>query len=375
MKQGKSINQLYRELERQRKARKDIVADTRTMKVTTDNGQSMLTVGTGRGKEEYLVSEVAHRQLAERLQIPFKYYERMQQDYPVLLDQNINGWLLKNYERRMLRTMDGSVRAFLSDRYRRLDNLELADSVLPVIAEMEGADVISAEVTETRMFIKVINKTLKAEVTTGDVVQAGFVISNSEVGLGAVRVEPLIYRLVCRNGLVVKDYATKKYHAGRQVSGLDEAYELYSDETMQADDKAFFMKVQDIVKTAVDEARFNLCVGKLKASRKEFTGDDPVQTVEVLGDKYLLNKNERAAIMRHFIMGSDVSSYGLINAVTRASQDVEDYNRATDLERIGGELLAGTKLATVEALPYIETTAVEVPVRSKVLRISDSKRR
>ena len=74
-------------------------------------------------------------------------------------------------------------------------------------------------------------------------------------------------------------------------------------------------------------------------------------------------------------MGSDVSSYGLINAVTRASQDVEDYNRATDLERIGGELLAGTKLATVEALPYIETTAVEVPVRSKVLRISDSKRR
>ena len=150
---------------------------------------------------------------------------------------------------------------------------------------------------------------------------------------------------------------------------------MYSDETMQADDKAFFMKVQDIVKTAVDEARFNLCVDKLKASRKEFTGDDPVQTVEVLGDKYLLNKNERAAIMRHFIMGSDVSSYGLINAVTRASQDVEDYNRATDLERIGGELLAGTKLATVEALPYIETTAVEVPVRSKVLRISDSKRR
>ena len=29
----------------------------------------------------------------------------------------------------------------------------------------------------------------------------------------------------------------------------------------------------------------------------------------------------------------------LVNAVTRSSQDVADYNRATELERIGGTLL------------------------------------
>ena len=38
-------------------------------------------------------------------------------------------------------------------------------------------------------------------------------------------------------------------------------------------------------------------------------------------------------------MGNDLSHYGLVNAVTRASQDIEDYNRATELERIGGVLL------------------------------------
>ena len=32
-----------------------------------------------------------------------------------------------------------------------------------------------------------------------------------------------------------------------------------------------------------------------------------------------------------------------LNAVTRASQDVSDYQRATELERLGGEILAATK--------------------------------
>lgn len=45
------------------------------------------------------------------------------------------------------------------------------------------------------------------------------------------------------------------------------------------------------------------------------------------------------SILRHFIMGNDFSHFGLVNAVTRSSQDVADYNRATELERIGGTLL------------------------------------
>ena len=45
----------------------------------------------------------------------------------------------------------------------------------------------------------------KGEPGTGDIVQAGVVISNSETGLGAVCIQPLIYRLVCSNGMVVND--------------------------------------------------------------------------------------------------------------------------------------------------------------------------
>lgn len=340
MKQGmKSIENLYGELIRQREARMDLIANTRSLSVSTENGISTLSIFTDKDIYNFKVTDIAHRQIADRLGIPFKYYERMMNEYPKLLDENVNSWLKFKAEKRMLRTLDGKLRAFLSNRYRRLDNLELVDHILPVIAQMKNCSIASCDITETHLYLKVINKSMKAEITEGDIVQAGFVVSNSEIGLGALKVEPLVYRLVCKNGMISKDYAHKKYHTGRNVEDTDNAYELYSDETLKADDKAYFMKVQDIISAAVDETKFMLTVDKMRQAKSIKTGDNPVETVEVLGDKYLLNKNERASVLRHFIMDGNFSQFGLVNAVTRTSQDVEDYNRATELERIGGTIL------------------------------------
>ena len=340
MKQGmKSIENLYRELMCQREARKDLIADTRSLSVSTEHGISTLSIFTDKDIYNFKVTDIAHRQIADRLSIPFKYYERMMNEYPQLLDENINSWLKFKAEKRMLRTLDGKLRAFLSNRYRRLDNMELLDHILPVIMQMKNCSIASCDITETHLYLKVINKSMKAEIVPDDIVQAGFVVSNSEIGLGALKVEPLVYRLVCKNGMISRDYAHKKYHTGRNVEDTDNAYELYSDETLQADDKVYFMKVQDIVSAAVDETKFLLTVDKMRQAKNIKTGDNPIETVEVLGDKYLLNKNERASILRHFIMDRDFSQFGLVNAVTRSSQDVEDYNRATELERIGGTIL------------------------------------
>lgn len=357
MKQGRTIVELAKELERQRAARKDFVADTRNLALKTDeHGNSLLTLTMEKTAETCSLSELAHAQIAARLQIPQKYYQKMRLENPTLLDWNVNDWFRKTPERRMIRVLDGNARAFLSDRYRRLDNLELADAVFPIIQEMKGAEIDSCQVTESHMFIKVINKKMKEEVSVGDVIYAGICISNSEVGLGSLKIEPLLYRLVCKNGLVVKDYAQKRYHVGKQIESEDNAYELYSDETLAADDKAFFLKVQDTVRTAVDKTKFQMSVEKFRRTKQENTGDDPVKTVELLADKYTLSQNERGGILRHFIMTGDNSRFGLINAVTRASQDIGDYNRATELERLGGELLSLPLNAITPATPEFAKT-------------------
>ena len=61
--------------------------------------------------------------------------------------------------------------------------------------------------------------------------------------------------------------------------------------------------------------------------------------MEVLANRYTLNDAERNGVLRHLIVEGDLSAYGLVNAVTHYSQYVEDYDRATEFEALGGRLI------------------------------------
>ena len=67
---------------------------------------------------------------------------------------------------------------------------------------------------------------------------------------------------------------------------------------------------------------------------------NPVKTVEILGDKLSMTLSERSSVLTHLIQGGDLSAYGLLNAVTRTSQDLEDYDRATSFEMLGSQILS-----------------------------------
>jgi hypothetical protein len=232
--------------------------------------------------------------------------------------------------------LDGNARAFLSDRYRRIDNYEIAQAVLPIIAEMPDARVGSCEVTENRMYLKVVNPRLEMDVIPGDTVQAGIVISNSEVGLGSVSVMPMLYRLVCANGMIAADSGQRKYHVGRQN---ENDWEIFSDATLALDDRAFMAKLADIVRTAVDAAKFATIVDRLRETTEmKFTA--PVaDVVELTGSRFGFSKAENDGILQHLIEGGDLSLYGLGNAVTRTANDLDNYDRATALEGAGYQVI------------------------------------
>ena len=263
----------------------------------------------------------------------------MRGEQPVLLDRNVNTWLQSDDDRRMLRTLDGNVRAVLSERYRRLDNFDLAESVLPILRQLPEVRFESVELTETRMYLKCVTPRLKLEMSPGDIVQAGVVISNSEVGQGTLSVHPLLYRLVCRNGLIASDRALRKTHVGRALGTDDDGITVFKDDTLRADDKAFFLKVRDVVQAAVSETTFLQAAQKMQLTLGIPLIGDPVKTVEVLAQRYALNDSERVGVLRHLISEGDLSGYGLVNAVTHYSQEIEDYDRATEFEGLGGKLI------------------------------------
>jgi hypothetical protein len=340
MKSGRSLVNLAQELERQLATKQDMIVPSPMMRCHTDElGSCKLFIEEHDGIGKYGITSLARRQLAEKLKIPFAYFERMRAEQPALLDRNVNTWLQTDRERRMIRTLDGCVRAVLSDRYRRLDNVDLAEAVLPILQRLPEVRFESVELTDTRMYIKAVTPRVQIEMAPGDVVQAGLVIMNSEVGHGTLSVQPLLYRLVCSNGLIAADRGLRKTHVGRILQSDEEVTTVFRDDTLAADDRAFFLKVRDVVEAAVSETGFRQVAQKMQQTLGIKLTGDPTKTVEVLANRYALNEVERAGVLRHLIVVGDLSGYGLVNAVTHYSQEIDDYDRATEFEALGGKLI------------------------------------
>lgn len=339
MLQGRTLQELAVEIQRQDEAKRDFLVPTSEMSMASDYDGVHFTVNE---VGDFGLTENAHRQLGEYCGIPAGYYNRLA-EYPDMLARNVNHWLgVRSGDNRMIRTLDGNARAFLSDRYRRIDNAQVAEAVLPMIGRLDGAEVKSCEVTENRMYLKVVSPKLSAEVKVGDVVQAGLLISNSEIGNGSVVVAPLIYRLVCTNGMVAHDSDLKRYrkhHVGR-VNEIDAEYTVLRDETVEAEDKALMMRLQDAVSSAISDAVFTEIVGKMReAAAAKIEAKTVPRVVELVAKEVGIQQSEQESVLGHLIEGGDLSLYGLGNAVTRAAQDVNSYDRSTELESIGYKVM------------------------------------
>lgn len=342
MKIGRSISELALEIERQQESKVDYVADTRKLEVVAADNGPRLVVANG-SVTSLGINELAHRQIGERVGIPVKYYDRLRREAPQLFADNINHWFREQPEKRLVRTLDGRARASLSDRYQRIDNAHVAEVALPVLSTVPQLQIASCEVTDAKLYIKAVSRAITAEIKSrrvGDVVEAGVLISNSEVGLGAVSVQPFLRYLACLNGMVLPKYGMRATHVGtRIIDGDENLAEILADDTKQAIDHAVLLKVRDAVKAALDEDRFQHTIARIQDLTHQPLTGNPVAAVETLASDFVLNEGEKSSVLRHLIEGGDLSRYGMLNAVTRTAEDSDSYDRATEIEAMGGRLL------------------------------------
>jgi hypothetical protein len=329
-----------------------------TDRVIPQTLKQKLLLNLGGDLGQFPIRELAHQQIAEFCGIPKLYYDRMRGTLPELLIQNVQAWFAQKGERRLLRTLDGDIRAVLSDRYRPLDNFDLVTAILPPLME-SGAKLVSQSITENKLYIKAITPKVLFEIKPGDMVQAGIVIQNSETGMGRLSVLPFTLRLICTNGMVHESFGTRKTHLGGRMNPAGEGEipeEWLRDETRQADDKAFFMKVQDVVRGSFDEAKFATIAGKLREATERKIEADPIKVVEVTSKRFLLNDAERTATLTALLAGNDLTQWGLSQAITQMAGGVEDYDRSTALEVSGAQVVELPKREWEALLKEASTT-------------------
>tara|TARA_R100001510_G_C7642782_1_gene200342 strand:- start:162 stop:1232 length:1071 start_codon:yes stop_codon:yes gene_type:complete len=339
---GLNINELAKKITDQAEKKVDMVVDSRSMQLlpveqddVTTNAPVLMSIDDSKQME---ITPTAHRQLATRLQIPYAYYERVMNNNPVLLAENVNNWLGQTQNKRMIRTYqsDGStvwdlMRADLSNKYLTFDNEDVAEAVLPVMFD-EKLEIISSNVTEKKLYIKAVTDKLTGEIEKGDVVRGGVIVSNSEVGYGSVNVQAFIERLVCMNGMIAETSFRR-----RHIGASHDITDLLSRDTLNKTSEALVGQVQDVVRNVLSNEGFNNVLGKLRETTETEIAK-PIDAVEIIQKQFKFTEDEKDSVLNHLIKGGDTTKWGLTNAVTRASQDLEDYDRATEFEKFGWDV-------------------------------------
>ena len=341
MKTGKSMKELVTELERQAKSKRDEVVSTKETRVVSPKDTESVFLDAP-GVPHLPIRELAHGQLAEHVGVPKGYYDRMRSEARTLFDATVNWWLYHSAARRFVRMLDGEVRAFLSDRYRTYDNCELVQVVIPLF-EKHGVEIVSAEITERKFYLKGVSSRVAGEVKPGDVVTAGVTVSNSEVGSASLAVESFAFFLACTNGVTIPDRTLKKHHVGRRLDEVDSLSGLFHEETLAAVDRAFWLRFRDTLEYCLKPQILQERIELFRAAREDRIVRTPTDVVEAIAQRFRLQEAEKESTLNHFLEGhagvDELNRFGIVQAVSRASQDVASYERATELEQMAGTIL------------------------------------
>jgi len=346
MNKRKDIRELKDELERQKKERYDVVVPSNQLTALYDENinEVMMEVPDLEGSnKQYGITPYAHRQICTKTNIPVKYYELMKEKKPELLVENVNAWL-PDKEKRMVRVLDGHVRALLSSRYRIIDNYDILNQALMEFYNISNdkktkIDIHDANLTDTNLYVKAISPDLIDEVhdtdtmKKGDIVNGGIMISNSEVGAGGYKVTPFINIVECANGLIGEE-VLKKIHVGRDL-GIGEIN--WSDETLKLQDEALWAKMKDMIHATFNPEIFHKWVDRInKVAKTEI--EKPTLAVNNIVKSYNMPDKLQADIM-DFFAKENPTQWGLSNAVTAYAQTVGDYNKQIEMEKIGTKIL------------------------------------
>lgn len=286
--------------------------------------------------ETFRLSPHALGQMATDLGIPKRYFDRMKTDAPHLFRDNVHHWMYEEPTRRMIRAYTNergypTGRAWLSDRYRRLDNIEIAKKLLPEFERLDTEVAFhNAFVNDDKFYLRAVFPKMERDIKLGDPVQWGVQIKNSEVGAAQFSIDSFVLRLVCKNGLVVAKVMSQR-HVGKRLG------ENLSDEAIRADDKAFWLAARDELRAAISETQFETVVQTLRETTDGAVITAPIAATERLAKTYSLSDGEKEAVLTQLAVNGDMTRWGALNAITAAAHSVE-FDRRVEMEELGWDL-------------------------------------
>ncbi|WP_448510675.1 hypothetical protein [Immundisolibacter sp.] len=291
-----------------------------------------------------------HSQICNYLGIPTVYYKRMQK-FPYLLNQNVNHWLEQDPEDlRMVRTFkadnndSGIARAFLSNAYSPIENLDVLVATLDAIKGMKGIEVDACDISETRFYARFVNRDIEIQAPellknyrdpnnggggVGKGIVAGFILKNSEVGVGRFEISGRSVVLACSNGLTRKNDGYKKRHLGTR---LDEGEIIWTERTKERNYSLIMSQISDYANHFMSKEYLQMVVDELSELNKKKL-ERPIDVTQNIAKGFFgLTDDKMAKVLNNFINWGDASRFGVASAFTRYAQETENADEQFNIE-------------------------------------------
>jgi len=313
------LQSLIEELERQKPLKWDKGIHSSHLEMALGENKPMFQIN---GDQSFSITKSCHSQIADKLDIPFKYYHKMEDEAPELLAENVNTWLKKTEKKFFIRGLGDSIRAFLSERYRVIDHMNVLYCSLNELQAHE-AEIEDCYLSEIEMNIKVKSQKLKDFVRhKDDLIVGGLFFTNSETGHKALRVEPRLFRVKCSNGMIVEEFVTREVHLGNGDKLYDEMIYL----SLRRSIRELFSRFGEIIQALRESTEV-----KIK---------NPQKVINNVVEQYKLSESQKENILMAFGAEPEYDKYGITNAISLAAQQEDTWEKSVELERVGGNLIS-----------------------------------
>jgi len=291
----------------------------------------------------------AKRQLIQGSMGDATYYKKCKEKGPKgLAEYNINEWLKEKSSTQLIRTMNGTMRAFLGSGYLILDNYDALCEIakqIGAINERRKADeeklltVDKGSLSEGNMYVEILDPERTYDIGKGKMFSGMMSFSNSDVGGGACNGNVGFYNWACSN-LHIKDQVMHKVHRGER---LDER--IYGQEIVAKMSRVWIEAIgKGLHNVMKNDALFSQWAQELREAR-EIKITDQKTTLQNLGNEMKMSEGE-IDLIAGMLMGDDTiatedrgTGYALIEGMTRAAKKM-GVDREHEVAAMAGKLTA-----------------------------------
>tara|TARA_R110000824_G_scaffold44900_1_gene130298 strand:- start:654 stop:1814 length:1161 start_codon:yes stop_codon:yes gene_type:complete len=338
----------------------DYVAPTRDLQFQTkivedgpNQPQIVLERNGGMPTKVLDVNDVAFQQISSKANLHVNDTRRLVENYGQEFDPLMNRIWEKEDKAVMVRTYAddvrperGLARAFVSDSFKTFDNHHFLEASLPQLMESDAQwQVVNGTITEKKLYLRLRSLVHEGEAKLNDPMALGLLLSNSEVGHGAINVQQLVYTLMCLNGMETQN-KTRSTHL--QSARGEDSYGLLTDEAKAADSQALSLRLRDVTASFASRESFDVVLEKMRNAHEDGVNAKATDAISALTGILKLPKAAESKILDGLMATLQQPGYNdgrlsratLVNSVTAVANQPETHeDNKQDWMRLGAKVL------------------------------------